>query len=126
MILDSFSTDYKQKVKLELQKQQEHEYFLMGSFFYNKALKLYSYNSMEKELLEVTVKLGDTAYVIPDGRGGLTWEDRENHSTMIDSKLIYFQSLNINSAEARIRKFYEGKIPDLFNLNPARYGAITW
>jgi len=100
----------------EMVVKEKMEYTLLGTYEIKKGLKLFSYNSSNGEITEVEIKRSTTISTALTEEGWLYWDEEMNQST-IDSKLDYFQALRLNSAKIRVKKFKEGKIKELFNLN---------
>ena len=119
---DQLKTNKPDIEQVQLQKQ---EYKRLGTYHMPRGVKLFSFNAFSGEVLEVSIKLGDTAHVVfRDGR--LTWEDNDAKKTLADPKMTYFTCLNMASAKRRVERFLSGEIDRLFNLKEARNETIKF
>jgi hypothetical protein len=105
------------KNQVEQIQKKKTEYKLLGSYRRSKGLKLFSYNVITKEVLELHITYSNEAHLFHNGEV-LDWFDPESSRTNIDSRNIHFEALNLRTAAERVRKFQQGKIKDLFNLKP--------
>lgn len=98
--------------QVQLQKQ---EYYLLGTFLRTKGLILFYYNPENGEVKETKIKYSDTIHIykLPDKWICIDWE---NQKCTVDSRFIYFESLNIKNAKDRVKKYKNGKIKELCNL----------
>lgn len=110
LIKDNFS-----RPQIEQLQQKQHEYYLLGSYWLSKGLKLFSYNPTNSELKEVKIVYSDTITIYKID-GILVTIDLETTKCTVDSRNYYFESLNMNTAKNRVEKFKNGKIKELFNL----------
>jgi hypothetical protein len=116
--LNSFSiTD------IEQVQQEEKEYLLLGTFLRTRGLCLFYYNPANRETKEATIKYSDTLHIykMPDNR--FITIDWESQKCTVDSKVIYFEALNIKSAIQRVKRFQQGFVKELCNLRvPSKEG----
>jgi hypothetical protein len=98
--------------QVQLQKQ---EFYLLGTFLRTKGLTLFYYNPASGEIKEANIKYSDTIHIYkyPDRWAIIDWE---NQMCTVDSRVIYFEVLNIKVARGRVKKYKEGKIKELCNL----------
>jgi len=111
--------DYKDlkisKTQQEQVQQEKQEYYLLGTYLRTKGLKVFFYNPIKQNVEELEIKYSDTIHLVPrDGK--LIPIDYENEKCQIDSRNIYFEALNLNSAKKRVIRFKQGKIKELCNL----------
>jgi hypothetical protein len=103
-------------------QQEEKEHLLLGTFLRTKGLSLFYWNPSNNEIKEATIKYSDTIHIykFPDRWVHIDWE---NQKCIVDSKVIYFEVLNMKTAKERVRKYKEGKIKELCNLRvPSKEG----
>ena len=101
--------------EIEQVQQEQTEYLLLGTFLRTKGLCLFYYNPVNGEVKEATIKYSDTLHVYrcPDGWITVDWESQK---TTVDSKVMYFEALNMKSAIHRVKRFKQGFIKELCNL----------
>jgi hypothetical protein len=113
------------KIKIEQVQLKQQEYFLLGTFLRTPGLTLFSYNINTNEIKEVIIKYSDTINLVPiDGK--LIPIDFENQRCLVDSRYEYFESLNIDNAQKRVKKWKDGKIKELFNLKKPSEDGIKF
>lgn len=112
--------------EIEQVQQQEHEYYLLGTFLRTRGLRLWGYNHLDDKIFEVEIEYGDTIYLVPmDGK--LTPVDYEAEKCTVDSRFVYFEALNLHNAEKRLRNWKEGRVKELSNLvKPNPDGISFW
>jgi hypothetical protein len=103
-------------------QQEQKEYILLGTFLRTKGLNLFYYNPANDELKEAVIKYSDTIHLyLVNGKFVLI--DWESQRTTVDSKVIYFESLNLRSAQKRITKWKLKQVKELANLRkPSKEG----
>lgn len=110
---------------IEQMEKEQQEYHLLTTFFRTRGLKLFAYNYVDGEISEVVVKKGATINInVVDGR--LIPVDFEREKCTVDGRLIYFESLNLNSAKSRVKKYRAGKIQTLSNLREPNPDGIKF
>lgn len=102
------------KQDIEILQQKQHEYYLLGTFLRRNGHELYGYDPFKDLIQKVEIKLGNTIHLIPVD-GELIPIDLDNAKCMIDSRCIYFESLNMKNAIKRVNKWKRGEC-ELFNL----------
>ena len=108
----------------QVQKQKE-EYFLLGTFLRTRGLLLYQFNPINKELIELSIKIEPTLILTPfDDK--LVPKDASQKSCTVDSRNIYFEALNLWTANKRVAKYLKGEIPELCNLKKANKDGIKF
>ena len=101
--------------EIEQVQQEEHEYQLLGTFLRTRGLRLWGYNHFDDIIFEVSIQYGDTIHLVPfDGK--LIPVDYKSEKCTVDSRFAYFESLNRQNAEKRVRNWKYGKIKELNNL----------
>ena len=114
--------------QMEHVEQEKMEYKLIDTFLRTPGLKLWFYNP-ETEVIEEVIsqgmKLSTAQLVIRDGVAVV--EDYEHKSLNIDPRDIYFEALNWQNAEKRVKRYESGKIKELCNLRkPSSEGIKFW
>lgn len=107
------------KSEIEQVVREKQEYTLLGKYNLTKGFKLFCYNPINGEVTQPKIKVSgfiQCELVNVDGVPTWQWFDPENFNVTIDSRNIYFESLNIKNAINRVKKWKEGKIKELFNL----------
>ena len=108
--------------EIEQVQQEKMEYMLLGTFLRTKGLNLFYYNPVNGEIKEATITYSNTIhlYKFPDGFVTIDWESQK---TTVDSRVMYFESLNMKSAIHRVKRFKQGLIKELCNLRvPSKEG----
>ena len=109
-------------------EKKKHEYYLLGKFNRRRGLTLFSYDSHKKEILQVksffTASANKTIH-LKAIHGRLVPIDLYTEKILIDSRLVYFECLNLDNAKKRVNNFLNGKIKDLCNLTPYNENAIS-
>lgn len=119
---DQLKTNNPDIEQVQFQKQ---EYKLIGTYYMPRGVKLFSYNMLNDEVVEVNIKLSNTVYIMyRDGR--VTWEDKDAKKTLADPILTYFTCLNMANAKRRVERFLSGEIKSLFNLKEVRNETIKF
>jgi hypothetical protein len=104
--------------EVEIVQQEQQEYFLLGSFFRTRGLRLFCYNQPEDKLIEVAPEKKNIVQTVPD-RGKLAMSKKESREhCLLDGKSIPFEALNPKTAQKRVEKYKAGKIKHLCNLVP--------
>lgn len=112
--------------EIEQVQQEEHEYYLLGTFLRTRGLRLWGYNYFEDKVFEVIIEYGDTIYLLPMN-GKLIPVDYEAEKCTVDSRFVYFEALNRQNAEKRVRSWKEGRVKELSNLvKPNPDGISFW
>ena len=114
ILIDSHPSDVK-KTEIEQVQQQKMEYHILGTYLRTKGLKLFQYSPITEKVEEVEISYSNTLHLIPQD-GVLVPVDLEAQKTVVDTRCIYFESLNMKNAEKRVNKWKAGKIEELFNL----------
>lgn len=113
------------KPEMEMVEQEKQEYYLLGSFIRTRGLRLFGFNHLKNELFELTVQYGDTIHLVPiDGK--LIPVDYEAEKCTVDSRFVYFEALNYESARKRVEKYKTGKISELCNLRKPNPDGIRF
>jgi len=115
-LLNDKQKDIINRTSIETVQKQKHEYQLVGRFLRRMGLKLFSYKSSSDEIKEVIIEYGDTIYLRVDKEGNLYPVDLELEKCTVDTRLEYFECLNINNAKKRVSKYKRGEIVELCNL----------
>jgi len=108
--------------EIEQVQQEQTEYLLLGTFLRTKGLCLFYYNPVNGEIREADIKYSDTLHIykFPDKWITIDWESQK---TTVDSKVMYFEALNMKSAKQRVDRFIHGLIRELCNLRvPSKEG----
>lgn len=116
-MLDLKKKDQVQKYEMELVENEKQEYKLFGSFMRTKGLKLFSYNHLRDELLEVEIQKDDEVNVVLEN-GKLKGKSSLQVEAKITTSNTHFEALNFRTATNRIKKFKKGIVKDLCNLKP--------
>ena len=107
------------KSEIEQVQKEKEEYKLLSKYSRTKGLKLYSYNSMKDELVELKVEPKTTIKLVETSDGGWNKEDVSKEECTVDSRNIHFEALNQKNAEKRVKKYKNsGKLDKLCNLKP--------
>ena len=113
------------KCEIEQVQQEQKEYILLGTFLRTKGLDLFYYNPANDEIKKAKINYGDTIHLyLVNGKFILI--DWEYQKCTVDSKVIYFESLNMKSAIKRIEKYKQGKLRELANLKPENKEGIKF
>lgn len=120
--LDKLNLD---KYQTELQEKQKHEYKHLGSFWVNKSLKLYSYSFLTGKIEEVEIERKRNIYAVVEN-GKLVAKDLDFEKAVVDSRLVFFESLNMKNAIKRVHNFKSGKIKELCNLREVGQTKINF
>lgn len=104
------------KPEMENVEREKEEYKLIGTYLRRRGLKLYSYNRSKDTLTECEITRGATLHLLPDENGKLKVVDLELEKAIVDSRNIYFESVNFKNAEKRLRNYKAGKVKELCNL----------
>lgn len=126
MILDPSNKTVDNKVlknDMEMVVKEKMEYTILGTYEIKKGLSLFSYNPSNGEILLVEIQRGSVMSTALTTEGWVYWDEEMDKAT-IDSNLYYFQALRLKSANARVKKWKEGKIKDLFNLEKPSNNSI--
>jgi hypothetical protein len=100
---------------IEVQQKQKQEYKHLGTYFLSRGMTLFSYDWNEDKIEKIVIKYSNTIYVeCRDGK--LVAVDKEVEKVMVDSRLTFFEALNMDNAIKRVNKYKSGKIVDLCNL----------
>ena len=117
------------KPEIEQVVREQKEFSILGTYALTKGLSLFAYNSLTGKIRRITLKRGDfiQCELVKFGDNKIEWVyfDPENYNTTIDSKEIYFESLNLEKAEKRVEKFKQGRIEELFNLKKPSKSTIN-
>lgn len=113
------------KPSIEQMEKEQQEYHLLTTFLRTRGLKLFSYNYIDGDISEVIVKKGATINISAvDGQ--LIPVDFEREKCTVDSRLVYFEALNISSASKRVKRYRAGKIQTLCNLREPNPDGIKF
>ncbi len=115
------------KSEVEQVVKQKQEYTLLGKYNISRGFKLFCYNPTNSKITQPEIKRGDfiqCELVKSDEGIGWIWFDPENMNITINSRNIYFESLNMKTAIKRVMNWRAGKVTDLFNLSKPREGSI--
>jgi uncharacterized protein YkwD len=123
-LLNNKEIDALSKAKIETVQKKKLEYRLLGTFQRTKGLSIFSYSQLQSRVEKITIQYSKQVEIIPDENGKLTWFDPESQRVNIDSKNVYFEALNLKSAQERVNKFKAGKIKQLENLKPPAKNTI--
>jgi len=115
IIIDNMVLDKISKPEIEQVQKEKTEYHILGTYWRTKGLKLFSYNPANCKIELVEIKYSDTVHIIPKN-GILVPVDLEAEKTTIDSRCVYFEALNLKSAERRVKRWKDGRLQELFNL----------
>lgn len=113
--LDNNSFNDVSKPELEQVQKEKQEYKLINRILRTKGLNLYDY-CPDGKIKEVVVRKIETLELECNEHGELVPKDINLGDSVIDSKNIHFESLNMKNAEKRVRRWKEGKIKELENL----------
>ena len=107
--------DFISQFEIEQVQQEQKEYLLLGTFLRTRGLNLFYYNPQNEEIKQATIKYSDTIHVyrLSDRWITIDWESQK---CTVDSKVIYFECLNMKSAMQRVQKYKKGLIKELSNL----------
>jgi nitrogenase subunit NifH len=114
------------KPEIERLEKEKHEEKLIGSFLRRRGHKLFSYNPLKNELIEIDIKKNNTLQIINDKNSKLITKDLRNDRININNKHIIFQCLNMENAQKRLKKYKNGDIKELCNLKPAGNKISFW
>ncbi len=120
------------KPEIEQVVREQMEFTLLGTYTIGRGYKLFSCNPTDFSVEQITVKQGDFIQCelvrFPGGRpsGEWVWFDPENFNVSIDSRVYYFQALNLRTAKERVGRFKAGKLKDLFNLKKPNPNGIDF
>jgi hypothetical protein len=109
--------------EIEHVEKEKLEYKLLGSCILTPGLSLFSFNSETGEIRKITVERKKSAFISAHNNK-LTSINNTQRTVKIDTKLIYFEALNIKNAVKRVSKALEGKIK-LFNLRLVKNEKIN-
>ena len=107
------------EVTTELQQKQKQEYKMIGRYWINKSLKLFQYNPITQEILFVereSERDGKGTIYIVEVAGKLVAKDLDYEKAQVDPRMIFFEAMNINTAQKRVDKWKQGKVKELCNL----------
>lgn len=111
------------KDQIEIVQKKKHEYKLLDSFSRRKGTKLFQYNPITNKLKEVVIKHSDTIHAFSTNKGWITI-DFEQQKATVDSRMVYFEAINCESATKRVER-YKNKLHLMCNLMPVKDGCIT-
>jgi hypothetical protein len=111
------------KSQMELVEKEKLEYKLLGSCILTPGLSLFSFNVETGEIRKITVERKKSSFISAHNNK-LTSVDNTQRTVKIDTKLIYFEALNIKTAVKRVSKAIQGKIK-LFNLRLVKNEKIN-
>lgn len=107
------------EVTTELQQKQKQEYKMIGRYWINKSLKLFQYNPTTQEISFVERERErdnkGTIYLV-EVEGKLVAKDLDYEKAQVDPRMIFFEAMNINTAQKRVDKWKQGKVKELCNL----------
>lgn len=113
-------------IKTEQTQRQKQEYKYLSSYLRNRSLNLYCWNPIISELSTVEIKRSNTIHAVPVD-GVLVAVDFEMEKSIVDPRCYFFQALNWENAERRVRNWKAGKIKELCNLvEPSKEGIKFW
>lgn len=106
--------EYK-KSHAEAEAEKKQEYTLMGRFLRTRGLRIYAYCPASGKVSEIEPVSTGTLYMeVHDGK--CVAVDRDTEKAFVDSRMVFFEALNIKNARKRVNYFRAGKIPELCNL----------
>jgi len=103
------------KSEISLVQKEQTEYFLIGSYNRTPGLKLLGYSYEKDEIIEIQTKK-ENSVALKEVNGKLIPENASNESCLLDTRLVYFESLNLNCAKKRVAK--HKKLNTIGNLRP--------
>ena len=115
------------KPAISIVQKVKSEYKLVSEFIRTKGLNIYGYNPISEELSKIDIKVTEELYIFRDSlTNKLTYKDSGTVSCKLNPEFIYFEALNLYSANKRVHKYNNGKLKDLCNLKPKDpYGLLT-
>lgn len=113
------------KTETELVEKEKQEYYFLGTFLRTPGLTLFGYNQNKNEVFFVETKRKESVQIEVDGNELKTSGTADEKCT-VDSRMIYFEALNMKSASKRVERFNEGKIKSLFNLRTPNPEGINF
>lgn len=103
------------KPEMEQVEKEKQEYKLIGKFIRTRGLKLFSYDPVKNEMIEMKVRKQNTLRFVSQN-GELVPLDTGFEEVSVDSRNVYFEALNLKSAQNRVKKYKSGNIRELCNL----------
>ena len=122
---DKTAIDSTSKTEMELVEKEKQEYYFLGTFLRTPGLTLFGYNQTKDEIFFVETKRKESAQIEIDG-SELKITGTADEKCTVDSRMIYFEALNMKSASRRVRRFNEGEIKSLFNLKTPNPEGINF
>lgn len=122
------ATKFLTRQETEQLKQEKQEYFLLGTFVRNRSLKLFGYNHKEEfpdDIFELKIEHGNTVYLVEKDNKLVPYDPLVEKCT-VDSRFIYFESLNFENARRRVNNYKSGKIKTLCNLKKPNNEGINF
>jgi hypothetical protein len=107
----------------ELVEQEKEEYKLVGEYSRTRGLGLFYYDPRKNIVAEQEIKYGNTIHLVPKD-GELIPVDYEQEKATVDTRCIYFESLNLEKAKKRVKRWKQGRVKELCNLKPPKNGTI--
>jgi len=95
------------KPEIEQVVRDQTEYTLLGNYLISRGFKLFSYNPSDGNIELVEIKVGEfiQCELVQEGSSCYwIWFDPENKQTTIDSRMYYFEALNLKLAINRVHK----------------------
>jgi hypothetical protein len=111
------------KVESELVEQEREEYKLVGEYSRTRGLGLFYYDPQKDIVCEQEIKYGNTIHLVPKD-GKLIPVDYEQEKATVDTRCIHFEALNIHTAKKRVKRWKQGRVKELCNLQPPKDGVI--
>ncbi len=104
------------KSQIEQMEQEKQEYRFLERFYRTRGLKLFGYDSINDEIIEIKVET-NTILELTTINGVLTAQEAADEKCTVDTnKYTYFEALNPKTARNRVNKYKEGRITQLSNL----------
>jgi hypothetical protein len=124
MIQQNFQKEsHRETAGLEVQRKKE--YRLLGRYIRTRGLELFSFNPETGEVqIAETVSDGTIHLELVEGR--YRGVNKSEEKAMIDPRMIYFEALNMGTAQKRVDRYRQGKITELSNLRVAGSGIISF
>ena len=113
---DKTELNYVSNVETEQVQQEQTEYCLLGTFLRTKGLSLFFYDPKDGKVTEATIRYSDTLhlYLLPDNK--FITIDWEAQKCTVEGKYVYFEALNLRTAQHRVKRYKAGNIKELANL----------
>lgn len=115
MELFTIKPDIINNTNVEIVQKQKQEYKYLGSYYVTRGMTLFSFDFMKNEIKIVEINYSNTIYAVVRA-GKLVAVDYEVEKVMTDSRLEFFESLNMKNEIKRVNKYLAGDIKVLCNL----------